>query len=92
MENKAGCIMHYMMLDVQTKGQHIDMKFLITDVGNEDMVLRYPWLATYKTKVSWRNATLRNDVLPVIIWSQPPQTTTQWDEDTYAQRLNPEEK
>ena len=59
-ENKAGCIMHYMALDVQTKGQHTDMKFLITDVRNEDMVLGYPWLAMYKPKVSWRNATLGN--------------------------------
>ena len=59
-ENKAGCITHYMMLDVQTKGQHTDMKFLITDVRNEDMVLRYPWLATYEPKVGWRDATLGN--------------------------------
>ena len=92
MENKAGCIAHYMMLDVQIKGHHTDMKFLITDVGNKDMVLRYPWLATYKPKVSWRNATLGNDVLPVIIRSQPPKTVTQWDENTYAQCLNPEER
>ena len=81
-----------MMLDVQTKGQHTDMKFLITNVGNEDMVLGYPWLATYKPKVSWRNATLGNDILPVIIQSQPPKTTTSGDADTYTQRLNPEER
>ena len=53
--------MHYMTLDVQTKGQHTDMKFLITDVGSEDMVLGYPWLAQYEPKVNWRNTTLGND-------------------------------
>ena len=76
MENKAGCIMHYMTLDVQTKGQHTDMKFLITDVGSEDMVLRYPWLAQYEPKVSWRNATLGNDILLVIVWYRPPKNET----------------
>ena len=53
MENKAGCITHFTMLDVQTKGKHTEMTFLITDVGNKDMVLGYPWLATYEPKVSW---------------------------------------
>ena len=43
------------------------MTFLITNVGNEDMVLGYPWLVTYEPKVSWQDATLGNDVLPVII-------------------------
>ena len=68
-ENKAGCITHYMTLNIQTKGQHTDMKFLITNVRNEDMVLGYPWLAMCEPRVSWRNATLGNEVLPVIIQS-----------------------
>ena len=68
------------------------MKFLITDIGNEDMVLGYPWLATYKPKVSWRNTTLGNDVLPVINQSQPPKAMTSRDVDIYAQCLNPKEK
>ena len=48
-ENKAGCITHYITLDVQTKGKHTEMTFLITDVGSEDMVLGYPWLAMLRS-------------------------------------------
>ena len=92
MENKAGCITHYTTLDVQTKGKHTEMMFLITDIGNEDMVLGYPWLATYEPKVSWRDATLGNNVLPVIIRSRSPKTPSHEVENTYAQCLNPEEK
>ena len=90
-ENKAGCITHYTTLDVQTKGKHTEMTFLITDVGNEDMVLGYPWLATYEPKVSWRDATLGNDVLPVIVRSLSPKTPSPDNQDTYARQLNPEE-
>ena len=68
------------------------MTFLITDIGNEDMVLGYPWLATYEPKVSWRDATLGNDVLPVIIQSQPPKATSQGKENIYTRCLNPKEK
>ena len=90
-ENKAGCITHFTTLDVQTKGKHTEMTFLITDVGNENMVLGYPWLATYEPKVSWRDATLGNDVLPVIVQSLSPKPPPLETNDTYARRLNPEE-
>ena len=67
-ENKAGCITHYTTLDVQTKGKHTEMMFLIT------------------------NATLGNDVLPVIVQSLSPKNPSPEAENTYARRLNPEEK
>ena len=70
MENKAECITHYVTLNIQTKGVRTDMNFLVTDVGNEDMALGYPWLATYKPHISWRLATTTGDVLSVIIHSQ----------------------
>ena len=47
-ENKAGSITHFTDLDVQTKGIHRPLRFLVTDIGNENIVLGYPWLATYE--------------------------------------------
>src|SRR5258708_4678935 len=92
-ENKAGCITHFVMLDVQTKGRHTEMKFLITNVGNKDMLLGYPWLTTYEPWVSWQNTALGSDVLPVIIRSlHPSKARESPNQDTYIQHLNPEEK
>ena len=73
-ENKAGCITHYVTLNVQTKGKRVDMNFLVTDIGNEDVLLGYLWLATYEPRISWRLAAPTGDVLPVIIQSQTHQT------------------
>ncbi len=42
-ENKDGLITHYVNLNVQTKNVCRDMRFLITNIGNEDVVLRYLW-------------------------------------------------
>src|SRR5260370_40988069 len=69
-ENKAGSITHSITLDVQTKGQRTDMIFLVTELGAEDLLLGYPWLATYEPRISWRLATLFGETLPIIIRSK----------------------
>jgi|SRR6266702_2971350 len=48
MENKAGLITHYIDLDVQTQNTHRTLRFLITNIGNKDIVLGYPWLSTFE--------------------------------------------
>ena len=50
------------------------MNFLVTDIGNKEVLLGYPWLATYEPRISWRLATPTGDVLPIIIRSQTNQT------------------
>ena len=44
--NQAGRLMHFVDLLVQTKGQEKKMRFLVTDLGVEDVILGYPWLST----------------------------------------------
>ena len=71
-ENKEGMIMHYLDLDVEAKGIHKDMCSYITNIGKEDIFLGYPWLAAYELRFKWRNATIGEEVLPVIIRSINP--------------------
>ena len=40
--NKAGSITHSLELKVTTKGIDKVMRFLVTDIGNEDILLGYP--------------------------------------------------
>ncbi len=71
-ENKDGLITHFIKLEVQTKGIHRKMRFLITNIRNEDIILGYPWLATYKLKFSWKHATIDETILPVVLRSVNP--------------------
>jgi len=48
------------------------MRFLITDIGKEDILLGYPWLSTYEPGFSWRHATIDEKALPVIIRTVNP--------------------
>jgi hypothetical protein len=70
--NKSGMITHYLDLNVITKGIHKEMRFLITDIGREDILLGYPWLATFKPKFDWRSTTMAPQFMPVIISSINP--------------------
>ena len=67
--NKAGRITEYVDLSVQTGKKQNKMRFLVTDLGHEDLILGYPWLATFKPKFSWADGTIDVENLPVIVKS-----------------------
>ena len=54
---------------VQTKGWTPQKRFLITNLGTEDLILGYPWLTLFQTNFSWGEATINTVYLPIIIQS-----------------------
>jgi hypothetical protein len=88
--NKSGKITHYLDLDVYTKGIHKEMHFLITDIGSEDILLGYPWLALFEPRFSWRHAIIDKRALPVVISSINPCIIKQ--QPVIATTLTEEEK
>jgi len=71
-ENKAGSIMHYVDLNVQTKHICRDMRFLITNIGNKDIIMGYPWLSMFKPQFNWTHAVINEQALPIVIQSVNP--------------------
>ena len=65
--NRAGQITHYTNLSVTTGGTTREMRFLITDIGREDVLLGYPWLAAYEPCFSWKHGTIDEGNLPVVL-------------------------
>ena len=70
--NKSGSITHSLELKVTTKGTDRVMRFLVTDIGNEDILLGYPWLMTFEPKFGWKDAIIETQALPIIISSTHP--------------------
>ena len=70
--NKVGSITHSLELKVTTKGIDKIMQFLVTDIGNEDILLGYPWLATFEPAFGWKDAIIETKALPIIISSTHP--------------------
>ena len=93
--NKSGSITHSLELKVVTKGTEKIMRFLVTDIGNEDILLGYPWLATFEPKFGWKDAIIETEALPIIITSTIPVDSrlviagvqTQEDKETILREL-----
>jgi len=70
--NQAGHITHYVDLNIQTNGIRKTIRFLITNIGHEDIVLGYPWMATFEPQFTWGCGVIHEKVLPIIIRSVNP--------------------
>jgi len=65
--NKAGSIKEYMDLQVQVRPKKEEMCFLVTHIGEDELVLGYPWLAVFQPKIDWKQAMLDEDQQLLII-------------------------
>jgi hypothetical protein len=43
------------------------MKFLVTNLGEDEIILGYPWLAAFQPKIDWKQATLDESMQPLVI-------------------------
>jgi hypothetical protein len=70
--NKSGMITHFLDLNVHTNGINKEMQFLVTDIRHKEVLLGYPWLATFEPKFNWRSTVIDERILPIIISSINP--------------------
>lgn len=64
-KNKAGDITDYARLQVKTNGQQETMNFYVSDLGNEEIILGYPWLAKFNPTINWKEKKIEDG--PFII-------------------------
>src|SRR6266702_428497 len=72
--NQAGEITHYITLDIQTRGVKKTIQFLVTNIGNKDIILGYPWMAAFEPQFTWKNGVINEKELPIILRSVNPFT------------------
>jgi hypothetical protein len=67
--NRAGQLTSFVNLEVRTGKKEENMCFLVTDLGNEDLILGYPWLATFEPQFNWWNSVIDTTHLPIVVRS-----------------------
>ena len=65
--NKGGLLTDYINLEVQTKNKCKLMRFLVTNLGGEDIILGYPWLTMFEPPITWGTATINVSSLPIVL-------------------------
>jgi hypothetical protein len=68
-ENKAGNIQYYVDLDTQTGTHHTKMRYLLSDLGDNKLILGYPWFANAQPKIDWKHGWLDSSQLPIVLRS-----------------------
>ena len=57
--NKWGMIRHYMDLNIKILGRTSKERFLITGLGQQKIILGFPWLAKANAIIDWEKGTLK---------------------------------
>jgi hypothetical protein len=63
----VGSITHYVDLQVRVGTKVKDMKFLVTNIGEDEIILGYPWLAAFQPIINWKEAVLDKSMQPMVI-------------------------
>jgi hypothetical protein len=65
--NKQGDIQFFTDLEVQTGQEHKRMRFFLTDLGPQRIILGYPWFAATQPRINWAKGWMDYDQLPVVL-------------------------
>jgi hypothetical protein len=65
--NRSGMIKQFVDLQVRCGNKMENMKFLVTDLEEDEIILGYPWLAAFQPKIDWKQATLDESMQPLVI-------------------------
>ena len=68
-QNNAGSVTRYVNLSVTTNQEERQMRFLVSDIGRESLILGYPWLAAFEPRFNWKECTLNPQYLPITCQS-----------------------
>ena len=63
--NKKGDIQFYTDLEVRTGQKNTNMRFFLTDLGPQRIILGYPWFAAVQPKIDWAKGWIDYAQLPV---------------------------
>lgn len=57
---------HYVDLEVCIGSKEEKMQFLVTGLGNEELILGYPWLS-FEPQFNWASGAIDTQQLPIVI-------------------------
>jgi hypothetical protein len=92
-QNRHGQITHPTDLEVRTGDQTQTMRFFLTNLGKQKVILGYPWFAAVQPIIDWAKGWIAYKQLPVVIKARirrsPTKTraATASDRQTLAEKL-----
>ncbi len=66
-ENKSGELKYYTDLQVQTGTNYTNLRFYLTELGEQKAIMGYPWFAATQPKIDWKHGWIDHTQLPIIL-------------------------
>jgi hypothetical protein len=74
--NKSGELLYFTDLQTQTGTQRHTLRFFLSNLGENKVILGYPWFAAFQPQIDWRRGWINHSQLPVIL--RTPDATRAW--------------
>ncbi len=66
-QNKAGDLKYYTNLHTRTRTTHRMLRYFLSDLGKNRVILGYPWFVATQPKIDWARGWISHDQLPIIL-------------------------
>jgi hypothetical protein len=65
--NKAGDLRYYVDLATRTGPSTRTLRYFLSDLGDNKVILGYPWFAAAQPKIDWAKGWIAYDQLPIVL-------------------------
>ena len=67
--NKVGTLKYYADMSTKTGGKRTHLQYFLTDLGENQVILGYPWFASAQPKIDWAKGWIDYEQLPIVLRS-----------------------
>ena len=67
--NRAGDLRYYTDLAMRTGSQTRTLRYFLLDLGDNKVILGYPWFMATQLKIDWARGWITHDQLPIVLWA-----------------------
>jgi hypothetical protein len=64
--NQSGDLLYYTDLSVQTGSKRINLRFFLSNLGENKAILGYPWFAAMQPQIDWKRGWINHSQLPIV--------------------------
>jgi len=68
-QNKAGDLKYYTDLHTRTGTSQRTLRYFLLDLGENQVILGYPWFVATQPKIDWARGWISHDQLPIVLRS-----------------------
>jgi hypothetical protein len=65
--NKAGTLKYYTDIITRTGTKRTDLHYFLTDLGDNQVILGYPWFASAQPRIDWAKGWINYQQLPIVL-------------------------